>query len=130
MAFIREVISAEDRKKYGLDETCSDVLKRGVKHWVIDRNREIFLIKGPHDKEGYFGFWLYYNGRIIGISGDENCRDGKNLDPFEIYYEVWLNDEFILKLLTEAVQASVSQKGFKNTVTIKPAPKFLKFGKS
>ncbi len=65
MAFVNEIISDEDRRKYGLDELDSSQAMRGSspqRNWTIDHERDIYLrnIGRGREEFSHTSTWHFY----------------------------------------------------------------------
>lgn len=88
MTFVNEMISAEDRKKYGLDELDSSQEMRGrapQRDWTIDHEREIYLRsidRGREESMNWSKWHFYWHGELMtvcleGSSGSDGQRGGR-----------------------------------------------------
>lgn len=101
MTFVNEYISGPDREKYDLVRVCGErnlPSRKGhmhSRHWTVDREREIFLIKvWAHQESEFSGYAFYWNGswtyfemRLTGVDEkqpDVPCRVGYLIKKFEL----------------------------------------------
>ncbi len=71
MAFVNERISAEDAKKYGIDEINKDFIigAGAAHHWTIDRDKNVYFrwIKGNREKSPEQQISFFWKGALFHI---------------------------------------------------------------
>ena len=83
MAFVNELVSEDDRKKYGLDEVDRSLKKRALsrqRDWTIDHEREIYLrvIKRGREEYNYTSKWhFYWRGELLTVCLETLDAGGK-----------------------------------------------------
>jgi len=115
MAFVKEKIPDEDRKKYGIDNRFIS--------WIVDRERNISMVNTGLDKESNTSFWLHYGDETIkfeakwsAISDSEECY--KFYEP-QIPMHLEARKIEIIGLLKETIEKSRALAGNPNSLTIK-----------
>jgi hypothetical protein len=116
MAFVNEKITDDERAKYSLDN-LENAYGRIFDRWLIDRERDVFLVQMEVDQEAVMTFWLYFDGAILTINGREAAGTKKH----ELVFEVRLDNAKALNLLTEAIRADHLLMGIKNPITVRAA---------
>ena len=118
MTFINEYISAEDKKRYNIDNINEKYIAAGVSsQWTIDRDRNIYLreVSAGIGHSGKNRIWnFFWNGTLIEIkieilsSGGERgalCWAHKKIHDFQLPHTLESNREEILSDLKEALTA-------------------------
>ena len=73
MAFVNEMISEDDKKKYGLEKVDEWLKKTGKsrqRDWTIDHEREIYLrvIKWGREEFSHHSTWhFYWRGQLLTV---------------------------------------------------------------
>lgn len=73
MAFVNEIISDEDRRKYGLNELESSQVMRGraaQRAWTIDHERNVYLrnIDRGREESSHKSTWhFYWHGELMTV---------------------------------------------------------------
>jgi hypothetical protein len=130
MAFVNEMISAEDRKKYGLDELDSSQAMRGKspqRNWTIDHERDIYLRnigRGREESSGWSKWHFYWRGELMTVclevadSGSDGTRDGHGWVRYQLvecYRKGFFIPEPMLgrrdEIISDLREAFASRKG-------------------
>ena len=100
MAFVTELISAEDQQLIGHDQ-MRDPIGRPLRpyKWTIDREREMFLLQTYRGGEdAHHLIWFIFGVKGVTLSLQLSCKtylqEGKAFYPWELAQPVDLPDNF------------------------------------
>ncbi len=123
MTFISEKIPDEDRVKYKID-LLNNGRGKEFRHWLIDRDNEIFLLKTGLGKEADRTFCIFFDGECSTIRTllDLNAPNGEELyeiinsDIAEIHLH---NKEKMVETLKKAIKISYQLRGTNRFINFK-----------
>lgn len=128
MAFVKEAITEQDKEKYRI-ERLSDYQYMKWNTWVIDRDRECFLLYNgmSHDLPFQYFFILSYKDRItkitVDVKGNGKSSEGVNLTDYDIT-SVQLPEHIkdkkdeIIRLFVEAVEVREDTRNKNRKVSV------------